>query len=519
VLFPSFPFIFVFLPIALAGAFWLARRSGNAPLAWLAGASLAFYAVWSVPFTLLLLASAAFNFVAGNWIASRREEPGAKARLAAAIGANLALLAYFKYANFFLSVAGAPLLTGVILPLGISFFTFTQVAFLVDVHRGLAREYHFTHYLLFVTWFPHLIAGPLLHHAQVMPQFQRPGAFRFDPVNFAAGLSIFTIGLAKKVLVADPLSAFASPVFDLARDGASPRLFESWMGALAYTLQLYFDFSGYSDMAIGMSLMFNVRLPLNFDSPYKAASIVDFWRRWHMTLSAFLRDYLYVPLGGNRKGRTRRYVNLMVTMVLGGLWHGAGWTFVAWGALHGAYLMINHGWRVLLERLGLRGEHAGWRFVGAALTFAAVVVGWVVFRADSLDSAGRLLAGMAGLNGISLPIVSPAVLHDLAASGKAGSIVFEGLAPLTYIDGRQASAVIAAGLFAVWLLPNVREIFDRFSPVWEGARAEGSRRTARPRFLQWSPRTRYAAALGALFCVCVLWMGASRPSEFLYFQF
>jgi D-alanyl-lipoteichoic acid acyltransferase DltB (MBOAT superfamily) len=519
VLFPSFPFILAFLPVTLAGAFWLGRRSGSAAMAWLAAASTVFYAVWSVPFAFLLLGSAAFNFAAGNWLAARRDEPRAGLRLAAAIGANLALLGYFKYSNFFLAIAGAPLLTGVILPLGISFYTFTQVAFLVDVQRGLAREYSLVHYVLFVTWFPHLIAGPLLHHAQVMPQFARPGAFRFDAVNFAVGLSIFTVGLAKKVLVADPLSGFATPVFERAREGASPMLFESWMGSLAYTLQLYFDFSGYSDMAIGLSLMFNVRLPANFDSPYKAASIIDFWRRWHMTLSAFLRDYLYIPLGGNRKGPARRYVNLLATMVLGGLWHGAGWTFVAWGALHGLYLVANHGWRALLRRLGWRGAGAAGRIAGIAFTFLAVVVGWVVFRAESLDSAGRILAGMAGLNGISFPAVSPQALHDLAGRLPAGSVVFAGLAPLTYSDGRAAIAAIVAGLAAVWLLPNVREVFARYAPVWDDAASPASLRQARPRFLEWSPRTSYAVALGALFCACLLWMGASRTAEFLYFQF
>ena len=518
-LFPSFPFILAFLPATLAGAFWLGRRSGHAAVAWLAVASLAFYAFWSIPFAFLLLASAAFNFAAGNWLAARRDRPRAGLGLAVAIGANLALLGYFKYANFFLSIAGAPLLTGVILPLGISFYTFTQIAFLVDVHRGVAREYSLVHYVLFVTWFPHLIAGPLLHHAQVMPQFARPQAFRFDAVNFAVGLSIFTIGLAKKVLVADPLSGFATPVFDRVREGAQPMLFESWMGSLAYTLQLYFDFSGYSDMAIGLSLMFNVRLPANFDSPYKAASIVDFWRRWHMTLSAFLRDYLYVPLGGNRKGPTRRYANLLVTMILGGLWHGAGWTFVAWGALHGLYLVANHGWRAFARRRGWKPRGAASRVAGIAVTFLAVVVGWVIFRADSLGSAGRILAGMAGLNGISFPIASPQALHDLASGMSLGSVVFEGLAPLTYTDGRAAIAAIAAGLAVVWLLPNVREIFARYAPTWDDVTSGAAGQPARPRILAWSPRTTWAVALGVLFCTCLLWMGASRTAEFLYFQF
>ncbi len=516
-LFPSFAFIFAFLPAVLAGTYWLARRSGEAAITWLALASLAFYAVWSVPFAFLLLGSVGFNFLAANALARRREEAGAKLRLGAAIGANLFVLAYFKYANFFLSAVGAPGIAGIVLPLGISFYTFTQIAFLVDVHRGVAREYRFVHYLLFVTYFPHLIAGPLLHHGQVMGLFARQGSFLFDATNMGAGISIFVIGLAKKVLVADPLAEFSTPVFESVRDGGTPRVFEAWMGALAYTLQLYFDFSGYCDMAIGLSLMVNVRLPLNFDSPYKAASIIEFWRRWHMTLSSFLRDYLYFPLGGNRKGRARRYANLMATMVLGGLWHGAGWTFVAWGALHGLYLVANHGWRGLVARFAWAPKARAWRLLGAALTFIAVVVGWVVFRADSLRSAGSIIAGMAGAHGVSFPIESPQVLHDLAAALPGGAVVFNGLAPLTYTDGRAAIWAIVPALAGVWFLPNVREIFARYAPVWEDrAVAPASPPAA---LLRWEPRVAFAIVFGSLFTICLLWMGASRTSEFLYFQF
>jgi alginate O-acetyltransferase complex protein AlgI len=518
VLFPTYTFIFVFLPLTLVAAFLLGGWRHRAAVLALAVASLVFYGAWDWRFVPLLLASIAFNFGAGVVIA-RRRAAGAPTRalLAAAIAANLALLALFKYANFFLGAVGAGTVLHLVLPLGISFFTFTQVAFLVDVHRGEAAEYRFPEYLLFVTWFPHLIAGPLLHHAQLVPQLQRAGAFRPDMANIAAGLSIFIVGLAKKVLVADPLSAFANPVFDAAAEGAEPRFAESWMGALAYTLQLYFDFSGYSDMAIGISLMFNIRLPLNFDSPYKAASIIDFWRRWHMTLSAFLRDYLYIPLGGSRKGVPRRYANLMATMLLGGLWHGAGWTFIAWGALHGFYLVVNHAWRALRARFGLRGGGRASHLLAVLLTFLAVVVGWVLFRAADMDTAGRVLAGMAGLNGWSLPVEADAALRAAAPAWLPGSVVFDGLAPLTRLDGRSVIFAIAAALAIAWFLPNVREWFATARPTWEQAMEGGA--VAQPARTAWRPQPRYAIALGATLFLCLAYLGARPAAEFLYYQF
>ncbi len=340
-LFNSYVFIFAFLPVALLVFYRLGKVSRRLAALWLVAASLFFYGWWNQRFVGLLMASVAFNYAVGYLMGYRLQRgKTAGLLLAGSISANLALLGYFKYANFFLANFNALFGTTMpigefFLPLGISFFTFTQIAYLVDTWRGKVREYDFIHYLLFVTYFPHLIAGPVLHHAQMMPQFARATTYRVHWENIALGVSIFVVGLAKKVLLADSLAVFSSPVFDIARQGGQPMFFEAWIGALSYTLQLYFDFSAYSDMAIGLSLMFNVRLPQNFNSPYKSASIIEFWRRWHMTLSAFLRDYLYIALGGNRKGTVRRYANLMATMLLGGLWHGAGWTFVMWGGLHG----------------------------------------------------------------------------------------------------------------------------------------------------------------------------------------
>jgi alginate O-acetyltransferase complex protein AlgI len=267
--------------------------------------------------------------------------------LHAAVTGNLLLLGYYKYANFFLTevafIVGTSLpILEIVFPLGISFFTFTQISFLVDVYRGKVHEYSFWNYLLFVTWFPYLIAGPIIHHSQVMAQFRDQETYRIHSRNLSFGFAMFTVGLSKKLLLADPIGTYADPVFKAAASGQMLDLLVAWTGALAYSIQIYFDFSGYSDMALGVSMLFGIKLPINFNSPYKAANIIEFWRQWHMSLSQFLKDYLYIPLGGNRLGEGRRFVNLMITMLIGGLWHGANWTFLVWGGLHGLYLCANH---------------------------------------------------------------------------------------------------------------------------------------------------------------------------------
>jgi alginate O-acetyltransferase complex protein AlgI len=407
VLFTTATFICLFLPIVLAGFFAIGRFSHAAAALWLFVASVFFYGYWMPEFTLLLLGSVAGNFLVGSKISKLVDTGNASARLqsklwlALGVVANLVLLGYFKYANFFVDNLNAALglnwhIGRVILPIGISFFTFTQIAFLADAWRKGVREYKFVHYGLFVTYFPHLIAGPVLHHAQMMPQFRDAATYRFNAGNFTAGMAIFALGLFKKIVLADGISPYADAIFSGADSGVSPDFAEAWLGAVAYTLQLYFDFSGYSDMAIGLSWMFNVRLPFNFNSPYQATNISDFWRRWHMSLSQFLRDYLYIALGGNRKGVVRRYANLMATMVLGGLWHGASWSFIIWGFLHGLYLGINHEFRALCDpALTARLDRS--RVFGMAawlLTMLAVIMAWVLFRAETLQGAGRVLQSM-----------------------------------------------------------------------------------------------------------------------------
>ena len=530
-LFNSYVFILVFLPLVMLGFYLLGRSSHALAALWLAAASLLFYGWWDVRYVGLLLASIVFNYGAGLLIGHRvrLEKRQARLLLAAAIAINLSALAYFKYANFFVDnlnlLSGSSVtLATVILPLGISFFSFTQIAYLVDTYQGKIKEFNFVHYALFVTYFPHLIAGPVLHHAEMMPQFARRTVCHFNWDNVAVGLSLFILGLAKKVLLADSVADFSTPVFDAVKAGSAPMLFESWVGALAYTLQLYFDFSAYSDMAIGLSLMFNVRLPLNFNSPYKATSIIEFWRCWHMTLSRFLRDYLYIPLGGSRFGPIRRYANLMITMLLGGLWHGAGWTFVIWGALHGVYLLINHAWRDMKQNLGW-GDGGRFTALGAgALTFLAVVLAWVFFRADSFSSAVTLLQGMAGLNGVSLPASLEGKLAPMM--GNPPWLVFRGLVPFGTAN---AFGSLGIGFLIVWLMPNVHQIFKRYQPVCEDGVATDLTAAAPPkpvkatgRFktqerLQWTPSPAWAWATGCLCAIALI--SLTGVSEFLYFQF
>jgi len=510
-LFNSFSFLFLFLPIVTLGFFALARRNQVLAAGWLAAASLVFYGWWAVEYIPLLLASILFNYGAG-WHIGHTEGPARKHWLTFAVVADLALLAYFKYADFFIdsvnTAAGTDWpLQNVILPIGISFFTFTQIAFLVDTYQGKVTEYRFAHYLLFVTYFPHLIAGPVLHHKEMMPQFDQSATYSPSRANFAIGMSIFAIGLAKKVLIADNLAPHAGFFFD---GNDNPSLLIAWGGVLAYTFQLYFDFSGYSDMAIGLSRLFGIRLPLNFHSPYKAANIIEFWRRWHMTLSRFLRDYLYIALGGNRHGDARRYFNLMATMVLGGLWHGAGWNFVIWGFLHGAYLMGNHAWAALAARLRIDTAGRAWTVFGVALTFLSVCVAWVFFRATDLDRATTIVQGLFGAFGVGLPDSIGNRLGGLRASLEQLGIGF-------YLGGGtrfiQTWSWVALGAAIAFLLPNTQQIMGRFDPALDYKRE----RDGAARLLSWRPSRRWAAVVAMLSLASLL--SLSRPAEFLYFQF
>lgn len=477
-LFNSYAFILLFLPVVLAGYFRLGRRSNLAPVIWLAVASLAFYAIGNWQFVALLLISIAFNYGVGHLLIVAKLTPmQRRTALVFGVAGDLLVLGVFKYAGFATenvnALFGSHFAVHILLPVGISFYTFTQIAFLVDAYRGQVAAYALPHYALFVTYFPHLIAGPILHHRDMIPQFERKEAKHPDAHLILCGVIIFAIGLFKKTCLADGIQ----PLVALAFEARSPSFDQAWLGALAYTFQLYFDFSGYSDMAIGISLMFGIFLPINFNSPYKAFSIVEFWRRWHMTLSQFLRDYLYIPLGGNRHGRVLRYVNLMVTMLLGGLWHGAAWTFVVWGALHGAYLCVNHAFNALVPAIPSALARPV-RIVGAVLTFLAVVVAWVFFRADSVAWALRVLGAMAD--------------------------------PSNIVLGREEiAALVLVSIYAVlvWLAPNTQAIMGY---------DHGNRRVGESLRAGRMPSLfLYGASLVLAFGI----LGIQSHSEFIYFRF
>jgi D-alanyl-lipoteichoic acid acyltransferase DltB (MBOAT superfamily) len=515
-LFNSYPFLLVFLPVTLFGFFALARASRRLAAAWLTLASLVFYGWWNPAYVALLIASIAFNYEMGIRIARAREagQPKARSILTLAVTVDLLVLGYYKYANFF--VDNLSLIADIhydfariVLPLGVSFYTFTQIAFLVDAYRGKAIESNPVHYALFVTYFPHLIAGPILHHAEMMPQFRRASIYFARAEHFSVGLSIFAIGLFKKTVLADGIAPYASPLFATA-GSAPPSFIDAWGGALAYTCQLYFDFSGYSDMAIGISRLFGIQLPINFDSPYKATNIIEFWRRWHMTLSRFLRDYVYFPLGGNRQGPARRYVNLFATMLIGGLWHGAGWTFVAWGALHGLYLIVNHAWRALPRAKARNPGAYGTvgRLTAQSVTFLAVVCGWVLFRAPDFSTALSILRGMLGQNGIVVPAAVQLHLPEVASILDAIGVEFRlgGGSELA-----RMTTWIAFSLAIVFFAPNTQQIMARFRP------GLGSENVPASPWVAWKPSISWAVACAIVGGCGVL--SLHRVSEFLYYQF
>jgi len=386
-LFNSFTFLFFFLPMVLAG-YWLVSVRENTRLWFLVVASLVFYAWWDVSFVPLLLVSVLLNWLAAGLYAATRR----KAVAVLAITANLASLGFYKYLGFFAGIARDLSATtldvpALALPLGISFYTFHHIIYWADLIAGRAPRYGLRDYSLYIVLFPQILAGPLVRHSEIVHQFRLDPARPGWEERMARGTALFIIGLCKKLFLADALARMAEPVFSGARHGPVMPA-EAWQGALAFTGQIYFDFSGYSDMAIGLALLFGLTLPVNFDAPYRAASLRDFWRRWHMTLSRFLRDYLYVPMGGNRAGLIRQCLALVATMGLGGLWHGAGWTFIVWGLAHGVALALGVLWR----RLGLCLPVA----VGWPVTMLFVVATWVLFRAETLPAATAILEGMLG---------------------------------------------------------------------------------------------------------------------------
>ena len=504
-------FLFLFLPVTLAGFFLLdlARQRLPSQL-WLIGASLFFYAYWRLDYTLVLLGSMSTNCLLG-WVIVREGQPlRRKLLLVLGVVANLGVIGIFKYLGFFtellnLFTGGHRSILHLALPLGISFFTFEQITYLVDAYRGTTKSYTVVDFLLFVTFFPRLIAGPIVRPGEIIPQFQE-GKGRPDHRQFTIGLTLFLIGLMEKVLIADTFAGIVEKIFGQVATGYRPTPLEGWQAAISYTVQLYFDFSGYSNMAIGLARMFGIILPVNFHSPYRATSLIDFWRRWHISLSRFLRDYLYIPLGGNRKGAVRRYVNLFLTMAIGGLWHGAGLTFLFWGALHGAYLVVNHLWVSFGPKW--RGSpgiaHRAMVAASRALTLLCVIVGWVFFRSANFEAATRMLGGMFDRNSIPAPEALRTVLERIpflpVRFGDSGNLV----------DRVLLTLAVAALCWAIWG-PNAQEWLAQVRPTLEPV-ATPAGRTWRPSFV-------VGVALGFGFFLVLTTLVRAAPGVFLYFNF
>ncbi|HDR7597250.1 acetyltransferase [Bacillus mycoides] len=457
-LFNSFEFVFLFLPIAFL-LYFLLNKFGHATLAkaWLVAASLFFYSYWNVKYLPLMLVSLIVNYFIGMRLVKHKS----KLLLTVGLIFNIGMLSYFKYYDFFLQNVNALIgthftLLSLTLPLAISFYTFQKIAFLVDTYRGETKACHFLDYALFVTFFPQLIAGPIVHHAQIMPQFADSSKKRWQSKYIVLGIFVFAVGIFKKVGIADVLSPLVHEGFDVQQ---SLTFVEAWLSSLAFTFQLYFDFSGYSDMAIGIALMFNIKLPQNFNSPYKAVNIQDFWHRWHMTLSQFLTKYVYISLGGNRKGITRTYANIMIVFLISGLWHGAGWTFVFWGFLHGLASVIHRLWSKAGGRMP---AFAGW-FV----TFFFINITWVFFRATSMHDAVKVLKGMFGLNGIELAnSVFPAFIIEKLQFLKEYGVSFSEGYHVSLLDPKMVAYIFGA-LCISFFLKNSIQLKDSFRPnVW-----------------------------------------------------
>jgi D-alanyl-lipoteichoic acid acyltransferase DltB (MBOAT superfamily) len=476
-LFNSFTFQLLFLPAVIFGS-WAVRLAWPAASIWLlTAASLVFYG-WHSPHLLALLGvSIGFNFLLGKSIYRGRSGRS----LAFGIAVNLCALAYFKYYNWFAAGLGSTLfpVREIVLPLAISFFTFEQISYLVDCQKRRIEPATFSEYAFFVSFFPKLIAGPIVRFSEIQPQMKLL-AQPLSPLEVAAGLAMFVLGLCKKVVFADQAASFADPVFQSAANGMLVPTSQAWLAALAYSFQIYFDFSGYTDMALGLALIFGLRLPLNFSSPYKSLNITDFWRRWHMTLSRFLRDYLYIPLGGNRLGATRTNVNLMIVMLLGGLWHGAGIAFVVWGGLHGLYLIGNHAFRRWGPRLeGVMADAIAW-----ILTFGSVVLAWVFFRSGSLSASWIILGSMAGF-------IDPAAA-----------------APALY-PAIEATVTVTGLLLICLLMPNTAELigFPKITSTEGVARNDW----------HWRPNIAWGLAIGVGASASILFRHALTP--FIYFRF
>jgi len=449
-LFNEQSFVFFFLPVIFAGLVFLRAVAPALSFWWIILGSFFFYGFHGWEHVPLLAVSIVLNYCLGLAIEKSADQRRGHYLLALGVFCNLSVLALFKYADFFLGTVGSNHSLALALPLAISFFTFQQIAYLVDLRKGKVSSPSFLHYGLFVSFFPQLIAGPIVRCQQIIPQLKEGALGKLSSRAFWTGLCLFSLGLFKKACLADGIRPLAESTFGASADGTVLSIAEAWAGATAFGLQIYFDFSAYSEMALGLGLLFGLRLPLNFNSPYKAASMIDFWRRWHVTLSEFLRDYLYKPLGGNRLGVSRSIVNVMIVMALGGLWHGAGWTFVAWGVLHGCMIGANHLYRAWKEQNGGGRTSFMRRFSAHLATFAGVTLAWVFFRAEQFGPALEMIESMLGLNGMDLP-------RSLGLTGKGDHLRFDGMLPNQVVPITLLPFLVFL-LGFVWFAPNSLQV-------------------------------------------------------------
>lgn len=481
-LFNSYIFIFIFLPITLL-VFYLLNKiddKGVIPKVWLILASLVFYGYWNISYLPIIISSILINyFVAGKMLASKKPQ---KSFFIAGISFNLGLLGYFKYKNFFMDNLNWVLGTDfhfvhIVLPLGISFFTLQQIAYLVDAYEGLAKKVDFHKYALFVSFFPQLIAGPIVHYQAVMPQFEEKDRTKFNSSNFSLGIFVFCIGLAKKVLLADSFSVWANEGFN----ATEPlHFFLAWGTSLSYTMQLYFDFSGYSDMAIGLGLLFNIKLPKNFNSPFLARNIIDFWTKWHITLSQFITTYIFTPLLRSlpKFSFTNSMISIFITMCIAGLWHGAAWTFVFYGALHGAVIVINH----MMKKRKIKLP----KWLAILITFQFINIVFTVFRAEKIETAFGIFKGMFGLTYFQLP-------KGIFPKDFTNSIGAE-VGPFMTNDENLNLLLIFVCLFIVFKFKNSMQLMDEFKP-----------------------NTKVAIGISFIFVLSIL--GLNRVTDFIYFNF
>jgi alginate O-acetyltransferase complex protein AlgI len=544
-LFNSSEFLLIFLPVALSGFYLLGTISRASAIRWLILVSLVFYAWWRPVNVLIIAPSIALNFALAQILlrlnAGEGSRRASRVVLLLGIAFNVLFLGVFKYTDFISGtindVFGANLvLRHIILPLGISFITFQKIAFLIDVQAGRVRSFTFQDYCTFVLFFPQLIAGPIVHYREMMPQFHAASC-RFDKENVAIGLTLLFFGLFKKVVFADQIALLVTPIYDHAAGGGQTSFLLAWMAAVGFTLQIYFDFSGYTDMALGLARFFGIRLPPNFYSPLRASSIIDFWLRWHMTLTRFLTGYIYNPLVlwltrrrlakglpgfGGRNTTVGAFfsllmVPLVITMFVSGLWHGAGYGFIVWGLLHGFYLTINHGWRVVAARLwpDRPSYDRVMKPAGLVLTFVSVTAAMVFFRAPTITSAIDLVKGIIGLNGIALPQAFFDHLGPLTSTFHGiGVIAAESLSSQDFV---KTAIWICVLMFVALACPNTLQILARYEPALGVIPQSTKLAIGRMKIVEWGPSLPWAIAVSVIAGIAIVSIGG--PSEFLYWQF